>query len=134
MKLLPIKLEVFFNDNLPLCLTQICETRQTSILSCKWRNSQVIDIPKVWLPECGHTLTAITRWGYEVGCWICLYQLMRIVFLISFQFYVQWWNLMALILLNIARRNINNLRWHHPNGWKWRASWGRWKKRVKKLA
>ena len=70
---------------------------------------------------------------YEVGYWICLCQLMRIVFLISFQFCVQWCNLVALILLNIARRNINNLRWHHPNGRKWRASW-RWKKRVKKLA
>ena len=38
--------------------------------------------------------------------------------------------------IKIAGRNINNLRWHHPYGRKWRrtrASWWKWKRRVKKL-
>ena len=42
--------------------------------------------------------------------------------------------------IKIAWRNSNNLRyarWHHPYGRKWRrtrASWWKWKRRVKKLA
>ena len=36
--------------------------------------------------------------------------------------------------IKIAGRNINNLRyarWYHSSGRKWRASWWKWKKRVK---